>query len=242
MIRVRLLGAFLVGVTALLPLATQPSTAFAVGCPTFPASVSAADAPNVTVYDFSKGLASPTDPKITPYQSYAKRAPLAGTSLPSQSGFNFVASKSITLRYGQMVYHVASGSMFTLECAGESKGAALKPSLFLESGRVLAQDPSSFSGAVTTLEGLYGAIPGSHGGLKFLVVRNPVKPITMLADFLESGYNSTQSVRGTTTVRIAQAGHLNITPYVGPRIGTCRHVQVSVLNSVRNSSVYVGLV
>jgi hypothetical protein len=211
------------------------------GCPAFAASVSQADAANVLDFNFSQGLSTPVDPRKMPYMSYAGQAPLAGTTL-TQAGVHtyLIQGHQVTLHYGKMTYVIAAGSFFRLSCSGEAKGDPLKPAIYLGSGKALVEDPSSFSGGAMTFEGLYGSVPGATGALRFTVTRKTAKPVTSLTDFLWTSGFTTMSIKGTTTMTIAGATHVNVTPYTGPRIGSCRHVRDAVLNSSRNTALYSG--
>ena len=140
-----------------------------------------------------------------------------------------------------MTYTVYAGSIFTIVCSGQVRGAALEPPLYLAAGGLSAHDPRAFSGSVMTFEGLYNAVPGWHSPLTFTVVRTPAKPITTLQNFFQSSFLSTQSVRGVTSTQVTGAGHLNVTPYTGPRIGSCRHVLSACLNTSAKTATYFGL-
>ena len=85
-------------------------------------------------------------------------------------------------------------------------------------------------------------VPGARGPLSFTVVRTTAKPITELLDLVNTSVRTNQSVRGTTTMRVSGNNHVNVTPYVGTRIGSCRHARIASLNSIRNTSVFAGLV
>jgi hypothetical protein len=218
------------------------SSASLGGCPAFAASVSQADAANVLDFNFSQGLRTPADPRTMPYMSYAGQAPLAGTALTQAGAHTYlIQGRQVMLHYGKMTYVIAAGSFFRLTCSGVAKGAPLKPTIYLGSGKAIVEDPSSFSGGAMTLEGLYGAVPGAKGALRFTVTRKTAKPVTNLADFfLTSEKLVAQSVKGTTTVAINGATHVNVTPYTGVKVGSCRHVRDAVLNSSRNIASYSG--
>lgn len=228
-------------VTFLVPL-TWATPAAAAGCPSFPTFVSKADAAHVLDFNFTRGVFSNTDPSATPYQQSAQKRTLVGTNLVSGGQHVYTTSSPVTIHYGQMTYVISPGSIFDLGCSGLTRGTSLAPSVFLESGRISAHDPKAFSGSVITFEGLYNAVPGWHSALNFTVVRTPTKPISTLANFVESSYLSTASVRGVTSAQINGAGHLNVTPYAGPRIGSCRHALFANLNSSTNSASYSGLI
>jgi len=227
--------------SAFSPLVISSEAGASVGCPQFVASVSAADAANVVDFNFTNGLSTPTDPRLMPYMTYSGQAPLVGTRLSMNGLHTYVTTAQVTLHFGSMKFVVSPHSFFDLSCAGQAKGAPLKPAIYLGAGRVIASDPSSYSGGVITWEGLYGAVPGTRGPLSFTVVRTTARPVTSLQDLVDTSAQITQSVRGTTTVRVSGASHVNITPYVGTRIGTCRHARVASLNSVHNTSSFSGL-
>jgi len=227
--------------SAFSPLIVTTDASAAVGCPQYAATVSVSDAANVIDFNFTQGLATPTNPSLMPYMTYAGQAPLVGTRLSVAGSHTYLTTAQVTLHYGSMTFVFSPHSFFQLSCAGQAKGAPLKPAVYLGAGRVLAADPNSFSGGVMTWEGLYGAVPGARGPLSFTVVRTTAKPITDLLDFLNTSVRTNQSVRGASTMKVSGNNHVNVTPYVGTRIGTCRHARVALLNSIHNTSVFAGL-
>lgn len=227
---------------AFSPLVMTTGASAAVGCPQYAATVAASSAANVIDFNFTQGLSTPTDPSLMPYMTYAGQAPLVGTRLSVSGSHTYLTTAQVTLHYGSMTFAFSPHSFFQLSCAGEAKGAPLKPAVYLGAGQVFAADPSSFSGGVMTWEGLYGAVPGARGPLSFTVVRTTAKPITELLDLVNTSVRTNQSVRGTTTMRVSANNHVNVTPYVGTRIGSCRHARIASLNSIRNTSVFAGLV
>ena len=227
--------------SSLSPLVVTSNASAAVGCPQYAATVSASDAANVVDFNFTHGLATPTDPKLIPYMTYSGQAPLVGTRLSVIGSHTYLTAAQVTLHYGSMTFVFSPHSFFQLSCAGQAKGAPLKPAVYLGAGQVLAADPNSFSGGVMTWEGLYGAVPGAKGSLSFTVIRTTSKPITDLWDLVNTSVRTNGSVLGTTTMRASGDNHVNVTPYVGTRIGSCRHARIASLNSVRNTSAFSGL-
>ena len=215
------------------------ASASAGGCPTFKASVSRSDAAHVIDFDLSLKNLTGSDPNM-PYLNYGGQSVLKGTTLTqSRAHAYLVRGHQVTLHFGRMTYVISPGSLFSFTCSGQSRGAPLKPTLYLGSGKILVEDPHSFSGGAMSFEGLYGSVPGARGALQFALVRSTVRPVTSLIDFIwtTTGRYS-ESAKGTTTVAIRRGGHLNVTPYAGPRIGSCRHVRQARLNSARNSAWY----
>jgi hypothetical protein len=229
-----------VAAAALVALApVSGASASAGGCPTFRASVSGADAAHVIDFNFSLRYLAPSNPNM-PYLKYGGQSALKGTTLTQARLHAYlIQGHQVTLHFGRMTYVFSPGSLFSMTCSGQSKGAPLKPTIYLGAGTVLVEDPSSFSGGAMSFEGLYGSVPGARGALQFTLTRTPVVPVRSLIDFIwtVSGRYAT-SIRGTSTVVIRRGGHLNVTPYAGPRIGSCRHVRGAVLNSARNTARY----
>ena len=222
---------------ALAPLSR--AIASAGGCPSFRASVSRADATHVIDFNFSLRYLAPSDPNM-PYLKYGGQSALKGTILTqARTHAYLVQGHQVTLHFGGMTYVFSPGSFFSMTCSGQAKGAPLKPTIYLGAGKVFVEDPRSFSGGAMSLEGLYGSVPGARGALQFTLTRTPVGPVTSLIDFIwtVSGRYTT-SIRGTSTVVIRRGGHLNVTPYAGPRIGSCRHVRAALLNSAGNTARY----
>ena len=234
--------AVIVSVVAAALAAIAPvgrASASAGGCPTFRASVSRADAAHVDDFNLSLRYLAPSDPSM-PYRNYGGQSVLKGTTLTqSYTHAYLVRGHQVTLHFGRMTYVISPGSLFSFTCSGQSRGAPLKPTLYLGSGKILVEDPHSFSGGAMSFEGLYGSVPGARGALEFTLIRSTVRPVTSLIDFVwtTTGRYS-GSVKGTTTVAMRRGGHLNVTPYAGPRIGSCRHVRQARLNSANNSAWY----
>jgi hypothetical protein len=227
--------------SAIFPFVATTGARAAAGCPQFSATVSVSEAANVIDFNFTQGLATPTDPSLMPYMTYTGQAPLVGTKLSVTGSHTYLTTSQVTLHYGLMTFVFSPHSFFQLSCAGQAKGAPLKPAVYLGAGRVLAADPKSFSGGVMTWEGLYGAVPGAHGPLSFTVIRTTAKPVTYLLDLVNTSVRTGQSERGVTTMRVSGNNHVNVTPYVGTRIGSCRHARVASLNSIHNTSAFAGL-
>jgi len=222
--------------TLLTAIAAIASTG---GCPTFRASVSRADATHVIDFNFSLRYLAPSNPNM-PYLNYGGQSALKGTVLTQASTHAYlIQGHQVTLHFGAMTYVISPGSFFSLTCSGQAKGAPLKPTIYLGAGKVFVEDPHSFSGGAMSFEGLYGSVPGAKGAVQFTLTRTQVGPVRSLNDFIwtVSG-RYTNSIKGTSTVVIRRGGHLNVTPYAGPRIARCRQVRAALLNSASNTAHY----
>jgi hypothetical protein len=227
---------------ALVTLAVVPATIAApnasarsaAGCSKWKATVSEAAAANVVDYDFTHGYT--TDPNA----HYGD--PLQGTRLVRGHAYQ-VTGGNVVVKFGQVRFTVSDGTFFSLSCSGQVRGGPLFPTLYLASGKIKVADPARVAGAVSTFEGLYGPVPGMKGRLIFTVSRVPAKPLEddLKSIFLTSFYLR-DSVRGTTSAVVNGGAPLvNVTPYVGPGPGTCRHCHGARLSSVgKGSAQYFG--
>jgi hypothetical protein len=226
---------------ALVMLAVVPATIAAprgsaksaAGCPKWKARVSAAAVANVVDFDFTKGFT--TDPSV----HYGD--PLQGTALVKGHAYQ-VTGADVIVRYGQVRFTVSDGTIFSLTCAGQSRGGRLFPTLYLASGKIKVADPARVAGAVLTFEGLYGPVPGANGRLIFTVSRVPATPLEDTKSIFLTSFYLRDSVRGTTSVAVnGGAPRVNVTPYFGPGPGTCRHCHGARLSSVgKGSAQYFG--
>jgi hypothetical protein len=94
---------------------------------------------------------------------------------------------------------------------------------------------------VTTNEGLYGPIPGQqlHRGYTFRVTRALRAPADH-AGLLNWFANYENQPTGTSTIVTQAISLVNVTPYVGPGPGHCRHVREAILTSTGMRSVGGG--
>jgi hypothetical protein len=132
-----------------------------------------------------------------------------------------VSGGPATIEFQGVSYELAADSEFLLGCFGESKAVGARfPRLVLGSGRA----------EVTTAEGRTGAV--SNGA----AMVNPEKRIAM-----------TFTVRAPSYLRLKASkdrdapGRLAVTPYAGPRKGTCRYVKASAsLDAEADTARYDG--
>lgn len=178
------------------------------------------------------------------YRSAPAGAPLAGRTLhqttnPLHGHYYELQGVSAKLRYGLNTYTLSPGTTFYLQCYGQARGSTtLYPALAMLDGTATVHVSASHPGAVLTWEGLYGPIPGAtiSRGYTFRVTRSTTKPVdpegvaNWFGGFIE------QPV-GQTTVKVVGRALVNVTPYVGPRRGSCRHVRGAVLVSTGNRRI-----
>ena len=171
-------------------------------------------------------------------------APLRGSLLRSagQGHFYQLSGLSATLRWGSNTYELSHGATVALGCYGQAKGAnVFYPALSMLSGTATVLVSASDPGAVLTNEGLYGPIPGQqlHHGYTFRVTRALRAPADH-AGLLNWFANYASQPTGTSTIVTQDTSLVNVTPYVGPRRGNCRHVRKAILVSTGMQSVGAG--
>jgi hypothetical protein len=171
-------------------------------------------------------------------------APLRGNLLRSagQGHFYQLSGLSATLRWGSNTYELSHGTTVALGCYGQAKGAnVFYPALRMLSGTATVLVSASDPGAVLTNEGLYGPIPGQqlHHGYTFRVTRALRAPADHTG-LLNWFANYANQPTGTSTIVTQDSSLVNVTPYVGPRRGNCRHVRKAILVSTGMQSVGAG--
>lgn len=156
--------------------------------------------------------------------------PLAGTVLP-QSGNMFKAAGRVVVAMGGVHFSIRPQTYFTLGCSSQTKGSPPVPTLSLGAGAITVADPHGIAGAVWDFEALAGPVPGRPDAITFTVTRKPAAPPTIPTMIAALG-DQYDAVRATTTVAAAGEAPVNVTPYVGPQPGHCRHCPHAVLSSV----------
>lgn len=132
-----------------------------------------------------------------------------------------VAGGPATVDFQGVRYELADGSEFLLGCFGESKAAGARfPRLVLGKGRAEA----------TTAEGKTGAVSNGAGMV------NPQQRIAMTFKVKAPSYAHLRATKEREA-----PGRLAVTPYAGPRKGTCRYVKVSAsLDAEADTARYDG--
>ena len=132
-----------------------------------------------------------------------------GDRISRESYDLFTAKTKAKVRYQGVVYSLLRGSDFGLGCFGRSvQQGGIYPRLILRKGWVKLIARAGKPGAVSTYEAM--ADPFADRAMRIIVKRRLKKPS------VPYGKTRVNRVRG--------AGYVNLTPYVGPRPGTCRQV------------------
>jgi hypothetical protein len=158
-------------------------------------------------------------------------AKFTGTTL-RHSHFYELHAVALTLSFGTNTYRLDHDAIVLLSCAATAAGQPAKmPNVVMLRGRAVVKTTRSYLGEVRTEEGLIGPVPGS-AAMSYQVVRTlrQTTPLTLNQE-LEWFHNTVRQPTGTTTTKRLTTPKVNVTPYVGPRIGTCRHVVSASLSS-----------
>ena len=139
-----------------------------------------------------------------------------GDRVPREDWDLFTARTKAKIRYQGVVYSLRRKSDFGLGCFGHSvQQGAIYPRVVLRKGWVKLIARAGKPGAVSTMEAM--ADPFADRAMRIIVKRRVKKPALPY---------------GKTRVnRVAGAGYVNLTPYVGPSPGTCRQVDGGTFNS-----------
>ena len=171
------------------------------------------------------------------HESFEAAEPLSGATIRRRSGF-YRAESTVKLDYADNAYTIEPGSIFKIVCYGRSvKTGMTLPALDLLKGEAKVKTAAGKPGGVVTTEGLID--PREDPTMTFTVSRKLAKagePSTdaLLAWF--AGYIS--APLGTTTVDTNGKPDVGVTPYVGPKPGTCRYVHGAKLTSKGRSKGY----
>ncbi len=142
-----------------------------------------------------------------------------------------------TVTFRHVRFAIQSGSVFSLGCYGQVVGGPLLPSLHLQAGSVRVTGSVDHPGGLDTVEALANPALGYAHALTFTVKRTLSTPskLTETGMFLDArGF--LEAPLGRTTITTDGAGYTNVTPYVGPSPGTCRHADSAELTSTRRQN------
>jgi hypothetical protein len=165
-------------------------------------------------------------------ETNGKLITFTGTTLTRGDHFYELYSKTIVLSFGKNTYRLSGNAVFDLGCSGEAAGdRAIMPSISMLRGKATVRTTHVVEGSVLTEEDLVGPIPSS-AATKYQVVRKLKQTTTLTMrqkiDWYQDLY---RQPTGSTTSKTLTTTRVNVTPYVGPRHGTCRHVHSSVLTT-----------
>ena len=190
-----------------------PAAADAAQCPKLVVDV---DAPEAIV-DYHAGA-----PEGGPLEGGKVRFP----------GHFYDATANVKLTIRGNTYRIAKGSTFKFSCYGRSvTDRNLKPALSLLRGKVDVKTSAHAPGGVITHEGLMD--PRSDPTMTYQVRRTLTKRGELTQDDRLAWFGDMVSQpRGTTRVRARKGGPIvGVTPYVGPRPGSCRYCRKARLKS-----------
>ena len=152
-------------------------------------------------------------------------------------GHFFDATDDVVVKVKGNTYSVSGGSTFKFSCYGKSKADRhLKPSLDLLRGEVDVKSGAADPGAVLTHEGLFD--PRNDPTMTFTIRRTLTSDAELtVADRMNWFANFLSQRLGTTVAEARKSGPIvGVTPYVGPRRGSCRYVHAARLKSKGHDS------
>jgi len=139
----------------------------------------------------------------------------------------------ISLSFGSTTYELSEGAIVMLSCSGTTVGTVAKyPMLRMLQGRAVVTDDVGWYGSVQTEEGLFNPVAANRKGMDFQVSRNlhqEAQP-TFNEKFRWYANFSDQPI-GKTVTFTTGSQLINVTPYVPPSAGTCRHVNHATLET-----------
>ena len=143
-------------------------------------------------------------------------------------GHFYEATGAIVLEVLGNEYSISKGAVFKLTCYGSSAADKnLKPALMLMHGKVRVKTGAKKPGGVVTPEGLID--PRTDPTMTFSVERK-IRTKADLDAILDWFAENTSQPKGTTKAKAPKGGPIiGVTPYVGPRSGTCRYVHAARL-------------
>ncbi len=138
-------------------------------------------------------------------------------------GRPFHADTDAEIRFQEVVYELRKGSEFILGCFGHTpQQGAIYPRIDLHKGHAKLTAKDGHPGAISTNEAM--ADPFADKGMRIVVTRDP---------------RNSNPLFGVTKVDQAKGGgYVNVTPYVGPKPGTCRQVEGGTFESKRLENGY----
>lgn len=211
------------------PLGSLVLLALVLGAPAHARAT--ADAPTCppASAEVTKGAAgivehSPTRPNGTP---------LHGNSLTYPKRF-YRLNAAAEFRFRGNTIWASKGSILKLDCYRTSRTGRPLPDVNLLRGSLKIKSPGDHPAGVFTEEGLFD--PRLPGEVVYTVTRILTKPGEVDMPQLMSWFAFfPDQPKGTTTITAPR--HVGVTPYVGPKPGTCRHVHGARLTTTTQYGV-----
>lgn len=143
-------------------------------------------------------------------------------------GPTYLTDGKATLKFQGVTYRMMQETIFRLGCFGHSRAeGAVYPSIYLMMGSASVRAQEGKPGGISTNEALVDPYLSKRG--TFRLTRTG-KGNPSAAEVLRKGPGVL--LLGTSKARkVRGEGYLNITPYVGPRSGTCRQATGGTLTS-----------
>jgi hypothetical protein len=165
------------------------------------------------------------------HTTFEDSAPLSGDTIARRSGF-YRAASTVKLDYADNAYTIEKGAIFKLVCYGKSVQSGMTlPALDLLKGDVKVKTADKKPGGVITTEALLD--PRDDPTMTFEVSRtlsrNDADPTPTQIRNWFAGFIT--APRGTSKASTDGKPIIGVTPYVGPKRGSCRYVHGATLKS-----------
>ncbi|MGH3498717.1 MAG: hypothetical protein ACRDP1_14745 [Nocardioidaceae bacterium] len=146
--------------------------------------------------------------------------------------FYTVRGATAGVRFGPVAYQVSRGTTFALGCYGDAAGQPTShPSLRMLVGRIAVLSPAYKNAGVDTMEALV-TTDYDRSRTSYVVTRKTNQAHPSYASVMHWFLGYSNQPAGTTTMTSGRGVITRVTPYVGPRIGSCRHVHWAQLHTI----------
>ena len=153
-----------------------------------------------------------------------------GTVLTYGSHFYELHNEGVKITFGGDTYTLGGNAVFDLGCSGLAVGQrAIEPRINMLRGSATVKTTHAHEGSVSTEEGLYGQVPQSAAMSYFVVRQLHQRSALSLQEKVNWFEDYANQPIGMTNVKTLTSVLENVTPYVGTKIGRCRHVHSAKL-------------
>jgi len=229
-------GAVMTARRRLAALVVSSSLVLAAGCALTPASASAASSSLPCAS--SARITSRSGPGYLEWagkETQGKLRKFTGKKVTRGVHFYELKRTTIKLRFGGNTFRLGANAIFALGCSGEAAGdRAIMPSIRFLRGSATVHTTHAVEGSVVTEEALYGPVVSSRA-TSYAVIRtlHQHKALT-LGQTVNWFLDYRNQPTGTSTTKTHTSLRVNVTPYVGPRHGSCRQVHSAKLVTTRS--------
>ena len=178
-----------------------------------------------------KKTATVTSGDVLRFTNFAEPGvPISGDTITRGAAF-YRAESKVELDFAGNDYTIAAGTIFMQSCYGRSvKTGMTLPGLDMLKGEMKVKTGAKTPGAIITTEGFYD--PRTDYTMTFEVSRTLKKAGEPGPDQLRDWYAGyITAPKGTTKVSTDGKPIVGVTPFVGPKRGTCRYVHKATLTS-----------